>query len=280
MRLMSQIKRLSKNDIGHGMIMSLINKKSSEGKLYRKVMEHLRKCNYDLDEFFNTTDFIICMLEDNVLQKGTPIPRRLRKGIAILLEAGFIERLEALKIEGYYMPHFGVKKESRTTPLCIVFNASVKSKDRLSLNDCLLSDPNLVEALYNWLSKFRFSRYALTADISKAFHSILLDPSDAKYTGFLWCEAPNRTATFAFQFVVFSVTVSPFLLRQVLQTHLQREGRPDLLSQFYVDNYIQTFNETQSLMQEHKCTRENLERANMPLTGWTSNVRELDERMS
>ncbi|XP_068206260.1 uncharacterized protein [Palaemon carinicauda] len=43
------IKRLSSNDIGHGMVMSLINQKLSEGKLYRKVVEHLRKCDYTLD---------------------------------------------------------------------------------------------------------------------------------------------------------------------------------------------------------------------------------------
>ncbi|XP_064118976.1 uncharacterized protein LOC135223984 [Macrobrachium nipponense] len=171
------------------------------------------------------------------------------------LDTGFIERLEARRIEGYYVPHFGVKKESHTTSLHIVFNASVKSMDRLSLNDCLPSGPNLVEALHNFLVKYRFGRYALIADISKAFHRILLDPSDAKYTRFLWHEAPNQMATFTIRVVVFGVTVSPFLLQQDLQTHLQREGQPDLLSQFYVDNYIQTFNETQSLMQEHKCKR-------------------------
>ncbi|XP_068203708.1 uncharacterized protein [Palaemon carinicauda] len=68
--IINQIKRLSSNDIGHGMVMSLINQRLSEGKLYRKVVEHLRKCDYALDEFFGAIDFIIRMLEDEFLQQG------------------------------------------------------------------------------------------------------------------------------------------------------------------------------------------------------------------
>ncbi|XP_064112036.1 uncharacterized protein LOC135219307 [Macrobrachium nipponense] len=68
--IIEQIKRLSTNDIGHGMVMSLINQKLSEGKIYRKVVEHLRKCDYNLEEFFEPIDFIIRMLEDDTLQRG------------------------------------------------------------------------------------------------------------------------------------------------------------------------------------------------------------------
>ncbi|XP_068229708.1 uncharacterized protein [Palaemon carinicauda] len=63
--IIEQIKRFSKDDIGQGMVMSLINQKLSEGKLYRKVFEHLRKCDYTLEEFFEAIDFIIRMLEDS-----------------------------------------------------------------------------------------------------------------------------------------------------------------------------------------------------------------------
>ncbi|XP_068205382.1 uncharacterized protein [Palaemon carinicauda] len=68
--IIEQSKRLSKDDIGPGMVMSLINQKLSEGKLYRKVVEHLRKCDYTLDVFFEAIDFIIRMLEDDALQRG------------------------------------------------------------------------------------------------------------------------------------------------------------------------------------------------------------------
>ncbi|XP_068223918.1 uncharacterized protein [Palaemon carinicauda] len=77
--IIEQIKRLSKDDIGQGMVMSLINQKLSEGKLYRKVVEHLRKCDYTLDEFFDAIDFIIRMLEDDALQRGDKLEHDKRK---------------------------------------------------------------------------------------------------------------------------------------------------------------------------------------------------------
>ncbi|XP_068226459.1 uncharacterized protein [Palaemon carinicauda] len=81
--IIEQIKRLSSNDIGHGMVMSLINQKLSEGKLYRKVVEHLRKCDYTLDEFFDAIDFIIRMLEDDALQRGDKLEPDKRVDISV-----------------------------------------------------------------------------------------------------------------------------------------------------------------------------------------------------
>ncbi|XP_068235693.1 uncharacterized protein [Palaemon carinicauda] len=65
------------------MVMSLINQKLSEGKLYRKVVEHLRKCDYTLDEFFNAIDFIIRMLEDDALQRGDKLEPDKRIDVSV-----------------------------------------------------------------------------------------------------------------------------------------------------------------------------------------------------
>ncbi|XP_068240115.1 uncharacterized protein [Palaemon carinicauda] len=81
--IIEEIKRLSSNDIGHGMVMSLINQKLSEGKLYRKVVEHLRKCDYTLDEFFDAIDFIIRMLEDDALQRGDKLEPDKRVDVSV-----------------------------------------------------------------------------------------------------------------------------------------------------------------------------------------------------
>ncbi|XP_068234187.1 uncharacterized protein [Palaemon carinicauda] len=81
--IIEQIKRLSSNDIGHGIVMSLINQKLSEGKLYRKVVEHLRKCDYMLDEFFNVIDFIIRRFEDDALQRGDKLEPGKRVDISV-----------------------------------------------------------------------------------------------------------------------------------------------------------------------------------------------------
>ncbi|XP_066958883.1 uncharacterized protein [Macrobrachium rosenbergii] len=96
-----------------------------------------------------------------------------RKSYQLVLDmapsSGFIEEVSDPQNYGYFMPHFGVRKESSTTPLRIVFNASSKRKGKLSLNDCLYAGPNLVELLYDLLLRFRSNPYAVISDISKAF---------------------------------------------------------------------------------------------------------------
>ncbi|XP_064096903.1 uncharacterized protein LOC135208534 [Macrobrachium nipponense] len=182
------------------------------------------------------------------------------------LAAGFIKEVENPKIEGYYLPYFGVKKQSLTTLLRIVFNTSSKVNGELSLNDCLFPGPTLAIMLYDLLIKFHSHPYALLSYISK-------------YTHFLWRRKPLPVATYAFQVVVFGVTTNPYILQQVLRTHLQEKGREELMKSFYVNNYIQTFESYNQLEDAYVETKSLLDEAHMPLTGWASNCQGFNERL-
>ena len=58
------------------------------------------------------------------------------KVVKSYIEKEFIEQIPNQPIEGHYMPHHAVFKKSATTPLRIVFNASSRSNEGKSLNDC------------------------------------------------------------------------------------------------------------------------------------------------
>ncbi|XP_064120738.1 uncharacterized protein LOC135225335 [Macrobrachium nipponense] len=195
------------------------------------------------------------------------------------LDAGFISEVTDSKINGHYLPHFGVKKQSLMAPLRIVFNTSFKVKGELSLNDCLYPGPNLVEMVYDLLLKFRPDPYALVPDILKAFHRALLHPNDTKYAGFLWRQGPKRAATYAFNFVVFGIPSSTYLLQQVLQTHLHEQVWEDIIKAFYVDNYLQTFVARETKERDYYQVKSLLDEAHMPLKGWASNCREFDQQI-
>ena len=75
------------------------------------------------------------------------------------------------------MPHHPVFKKRATTPMRIVFNASSKPTDGTSLNDCLFTGPSLTTKLHI-LHTFRQGQYAITADILKAFHRIIVNEQD------------------------------------------------------------------------------------------------------
>ncbi|XP_034935131.1 uncharacterized protein [Chelonus insularis] len=95
--------------------------------------------------------------------------------------------------EIYFIPHQAVvRPESVTTKLRVVFDASSKTTLGTSLNDKLIPGPNLQQDIFKILIKFRTYEYALTADISKMFRQILIDPRDRSYQLILWRTDKNR----------------------------------------------------------------------------------------
>ena len=106
------------------------------------------------------------------LQRNPILYHRYNDVIQEYLSEGIVEIVHGKTSENpiYYLPHPAILKEQRaTTKLRVVFDASSHARDSLSLNDCLLTGPNLNPYLLSILVKFRQYRIALTADITKAY---------------------------------------------------------------------------------------------------------------
>ena len=178
------------------------------------------------------------------------------------VEKEFIEEIPNKLIAGHYMPHHAVFKKSATTPMRIVFNASSKPTDGTSLNDCLFTGPSLTAKLHDILLTFRQGQYTITADISKAFHRILVNEQDRDYLKFLRFNLETEEQrTFCFHVVMFGATCSPYLLQETLQTHLSENvaGR-EFSDKFYVD-----------LIRNQPKLDELMNKAHMPLQEWVCN---------
>ena len=67
----------------------------------------------------------------------------------------------------HYLPHYAViHQDKQTTKVRVVYDGSAKSVESpLSINDCLLTGPNLIPKLFNGLIRFRWNSIAVTADI-------------------------------------------------------------------------------------------------------------------
>ncbi|UYV72117.1 hypothetical protein LAZ67_9001870 [Cordylochernes scorpioides] len=83
-----------------------------------------------------------------------------------------IEEVEDKWEECNYLPHRPVLKDSHTTPIRSVFDASCKKKGLPSLNQCLEKGDNLIELVPDLLLRFRLGKYGIIADIRKAFLQI------------------------------------------------------------------------------------------------------------
>ena len=192
------------------------------------------------------------------------------KVVESYVEKEYIEQIPNQPVEGHYMPHHAVFKKSATTPFRIVFNASSKTSDSKSLNDCLMTGPSLTVKLHEILLLFRQGKCAVTADISKAFHRIIVHEADRKFLKFLWINLDSQELLiFQFKIVLFGATCSPYLLQETLHTHLSQNAEGN--DKFYVDNYMNTYNNQAELVSDKVRLDNVMNQESMPLQEWVSN---------
>ncbi|XP_077275276.1 uncharacterized protein LOC143904452 [Temnothorax americanus] len=148
--------------------------------------------------------------------------------------------------DGYFIPHHPVfKRDSHTTKLRVVFNASSKSSSGVSLNDVLLAGPTLQEDLFSIVTRFRTHRYVLTADIEKMYRQVRVHPEDVKYQMILWRKGPNDPIRIlVLTTATYGTIPASFLVVRSLQQLSKDERRRFplacrvLLEDFYMDDAL------------------------------------------
>ncbi len=179
----------------------------------------------------------------------------------------------------YYLPVHGVAKEtSTTTKLGAVFDGSAKSSSGSSLNDQLLSGPNLYPLLSSVLLRFRTHRVAFASDISKMFREIMLNPEERDLHRFLVRDDSGQLQDCRMLRLTFGIKSSPFLatqvLRQVAATN-KREQFPQasriIEQDFYVDDCLSGASTVEEAIQFKNQLLELLSSAGMLLRKWRSN---------
>ncbi|CAB0029184.1 unnamed protein product [Trichogramma brassicae] len=74
-----------------------------------------------------------------------------------------------LSSENFYLPHHGVFRAGNQDKILVMFNASQKASNRVSLNDSLLPGPKLQKDITVVISRWRQFKYAFVTDIVKMF---------------------------------------------------------------------------------------------------------------
>ena len=177
-----------------------------------------------------------------------------------MVSEGIIERvpLSELQKPSYYLPHRYVLKPSSMTPIRPVFDASAKTKESPSLNQCLHAGPNLIELIPTKLLRFRRRKIGVSADIAKAFLQISVTPTDRDVLRFLWWDSEGKIVVYRHCRAVFGVSSILFLLGATIEMHLlnslqsetsqkSRDVIKEMLRSFYVDNYINSVDSYEDL---------------------------------
>lgn len=144
----------------------------------------------------------------------------------------------------YFIPHHGVFREhSSTTPLRVVFDASMPSSSGKSLNDLQLIGPPIQGDLLSILLRFRESRYVACADIEKMYRQVLIDEQQRDLQLILWRENPaDPLHVYKLNTVTYGTASAPYLscrcLKQLAQECSDLEVARIIREDFYVDDLI------------------------------------------
>ncbi|XP_054594125.2 uncharacterized protein [Nothobranchius furzeri] len=87
----------------------------------------------------------------------------------------------------WYIPHHGVYHPQKPGKIRVVFDCSAKFHET-SLNDHLLTGPDLTNKLVGVLCRFRKDPIAVMCDIERMFHQFHVKAEDRDYLRFLWWE--------------------------------------------------------------------------------------------
>lgn len=89
--------------------------------------------------------------------------------------------------EAWYLPIFGVYHPKKPTQIRVVFDSSAKC-DNVSLNDVLMTGPDLINSLLGVLLRFRKDLVAITADIQQMFYCFVVSEKHRNFLRFFWYE--------------------------------------------------------------------------------------------
>ena len=148
--------------------------------------------------------------------------------------------------EKWYIPHHGIYHPKKPDKLRVVFDCSAKYKGT-SLNEHLLSGPDMTNNLTGVLVRFRQHQVALTCDIEKMFHQFKVQERDRNFLRFLWWkngDLSTQPQVYRMTVHLFGAVSSPGCANYGLK-HLAKEnsltcplGAEFIGRDFYVDDGV------------------------------------------
>lgn len=131
-----------------------------------------------------------------------------------------------LSMGKYYIPHHCVTNPgSHTTKLRVVFDASARDANNMSLNDSLLKGAKLQSNINEILLRFREASIVFMADIQQMYRQTLIDPCHRDYQRIFWrFNRDNPVQEYRLNTVTYGVASAPFLACRVIQQLVHDEG--------------------------------------------------------
>lgn len=182
----------------------------------------------------------------------------------------------------HYMPHHGVTKESSTTKLRVVYNASMHTSNGKSLNDQLAIGAISQSDIVTLLTNFRIFKYAFTADLEKMYKQILIDESQRDLQRFVFRFNPNEPLKdYRLTTVTFGTANAPYIAIRVLKELAERvkkehpQAASIIESHMYMDDTVGGAHSLNDMFQIYHDLMTVFNRSKFNIRKWCSNSSEL-----
>ena len=143
----------------------------------------------------------------------------------------------------HYIPHHAVlRPDKKSTPVRIVFNASSAFQGH-ALNDYWKKGPDLLNGIFGVVLRFREKEVAVTGDISKMYHRILIPERDQHVHRFLWrnMETDKEPVTYVKTVLTFGDKPAPAMAQTAQEN---KAGYPEaaevLTNNTYMDDICES----------------------------------------
>ena len=184
----------------------------------------------------------------------------------------------------WLLPHHAVSNPNKTK-VRVVFDAAARCKGT-SLNDALITGPDLLQNLVGVLIRFRRERVALVADVEQMFHQVRVRVEDQPALSFLWrhMDSDRPPDVYQMMVVIFGARCSPTLanyaLRRTAEDHEEdtdesRAAAAVVKHNFYMDDLLVSVPDVQEAKKMRTNVAELVAKGGFRLTKWTTNKPEV-----
>ena len=184
--------------------------------------------------------------------------KRLSKDVELLngyvavidshIKKGYVSRVDLCDTrDRWFLPHHPVLNPNKPGKIRIVFDCAAKFHGH-SLNNSLMSGPDVVNDLTGVLIRFRKYPVAVCADIEEMFLQVNVPASDRRYLSFLWWPGGDMNTEPAIHEInvhPFGATSSPFCVTYALRRTAEEfsamfseVSQHVILHNFYVDDCL------------------------------------------
>lgn len=137
-----------------------------------------------------------------------------REFIGTYEKLGHMEKVPKSQVNNpraWYIPHHAVVQRD-PWKFRVVFNASRRTKENVSLNQFLMSGPAVQGDISVIILQWQIYRFVFTADIVKMFRQIRVHPEDQDLQRILWSCNPNETSVeYRLKTVTYGTACAPYL---------------------------------------------------------------------